>query len=99
MAIAPNIEDEHAPVLTVTEARQGLRGRHIAWVLGISMTLVIIALGLIWMAHAPALARTDQQASLRAAGVNVAQTVPRTQPRSSTASSATAGIGADGKGL
>jgi hypothetical protein len=98
MAIGPDIEDEHAPVLTVTQARQGLRGRHIAWVLGISMVLVIIALGLVWMAHAPSLTRADRNASVRAETTNVRQT-PATPTSSSKAASAATGIGADGKGL
>jgi hypothetical protein len=61
---ARDIEQEHAPVLTVTEARQGRRGRHMAWVLGISMALVVMGLGGLWLAQAPSLSGPGGQTSL-----------------------------------
>ena len=33
---------EHPPVLNPTEARQGFRGRHMLWVLAISMGLIVV---------------------------------------------------------
>ena len=36
----PKIQDP--PVLNPTEARQGLRGRHVLWVLGISLGLIVV---------------------------------------------------------
>jgi hypothetical protein len=41
MANPNTTEGDAAPVLTPTEARQGGRGRHILWVLGISMGLIV----------------------------------------------------------
>ena len=39
---------EHAPHLTVTEARSGFRGRHVLIVLIISVSLAAIALATAW---------------------------------------------------
>jgi hypothetical protein len=39
---------QHAPHLTVTEARSGLRGRHVLIVLIISVSLAVIALAIAW---------------------------------------------------
>ena len=39
--------------LTVTQARQGRRGLHVAWVLGISMALIVIGFTGLWFANAP----------------------------------------------
>jgi hypothetical protein len=48
--MADAIETEnHAAHLTVTEARQGRRGRHIAWVLGVSTALAVAGLGAVYL--------------------------------------------------
>ena len=39
--------DEHGPVLEATPARQGLRGRHVLWILIISTALAAIALAIL----------------------------------------------------
>ena len=39
---------EHAPHLTITEARSGFRGRHVLIVLIISVSLAVIALAAAW---------------------------------------------------
>jgi hypothetical protein len=39
---------EHAPHLTVTQARSGFRGRHVLYVLIISVSLAVIALAVAW---------------------------------------------------
>ncbi len=41
MAVEPQIPEDHGPVLTTTEARQGRRGKHALWVLGVSMGLIV----------------------------------------------------------
>ena len=41
MAADDRTQEEPAPVLTATEARQGRRGRHMLWVLGVSMGLIV----------------------------------------------------------
>lgn len=51
---------DHAPVLEATEARQAFRGRHVLWVLVISLVLVVLALFGAWASHAPALDRADK---------------------------------------
>ena len=84
-------EQEHAPVLTVTEARQGRRGRHMAWVLGISMALVIAGLGSLWLASAPSLSGPGGQVSI-SAGLQPGK--PAAAPQA-----ARPGVGADGQGL
>jgi hypothetical protein len=50
---------DHAPVLDATEARQGRRGRHVLWILVISLALVVIALFGAWAMHARQLASTE----------------------------------------
>jgi hypothetical protein len=44
----PPAGDEDAPVLTPSEARQGLRGRHVFVILALSTILAAIALFLMW---------------------------------------------------
>ncbi len=87
--------EEHAPVLTVTEARQGLRGRHMVWVLGISMALVIVGMGSLWLAHAPSLSGPGGQTATTA---NL-QHPQAGQAHPDAAATATPGVGQDGKGL
>ena len=47
---------EHAPELTVQEARQGRSGRPIVLVLAISLLLVVLGFAAVWLYHAPGLA-------------------------------------------
>ncbi len=42
MADIQQQQGDHGPVLTTTEARQGRRGRHVLWVLVISMALLVV---------------------------------------------------------
>ena len=42
MADIQHPQEDHGPVLTTTEARQGRRGRHVLWILVISMAVVVI---------------------------------------------------------
>jgi hypothetical protein len=42
MADIQHHQEGHGPVLTTTQARQGRRGRHVLWILIISMTLLVI---------------------------------------------------------
>ncbi len=44
-------EGEHIE-LTENEAKQGLRGRHVAAILGVSLALVWVILSLIWLVWA-----------------------------------------------
>ncbi len=52
--------EEHAAVLTTTQARQGRRGRHVAWVLGISMFLIVIGFAVLWLGNAGRMAGGSQ---------------------------------------
>jgi hypothetical protein len=45
MADIQQQQGDHGPVLTTTEARQGRRGRHVLWVLVISMALLVVGYG------------------------------------------------------
>ena len=42
MATGQGSDTKPAPVLTPTEAKQGFRGKHILWVLVISMGLIVV---------------------------------------------------------
>jgi hypothetical protein len=42
MADIQHQQEDHGPVLTTTEARQGRRGRHVLWILVISMALLVV---------------------------------------------------------
>ncbi|MDB5458356.1 MAG: hypothetical protein JWO72_97 [Caulobacteraceae bacterium] len=101
MAVVPNEGEGHAPVLTVTEARQGRRGRHMAWVLGISMALVVIGFASLWIASAPHLSNPAGQPTISSkADANRFQ-APPPQPRQSETPQTTPtlkpGVGADGR--
>jgi hypothetical protein len=52
-------EPEHGPVLHATEARQGRRGRHVLWILVVSLVLVVAALFGTWWARSGDLAATN----------------------------------------
>jgi hypothetical protein len=45
MADVQHQQEKHGPVLTTTEARQGRRGRHVLWILVISMALLVVGYG------------------------------------------------------
>ena len=93
-------QDEHGPVLTVTQARGALRGRHMAWVLGISMALIVIGLTALWLTNAPGLLVGGNQPTVNSQTVAKGFQTPPPQPRQSDSSKlGTPGIGADGKGL
>lgn len=42
MPAADDLKPQEPPVLNTTQARQGLRGRHVLWVLVISMGLIVV---------------------------------------------------------
>ena len=42
MADIQRPQEDQGPVLTTTEARQGRRGRHVLWILAVSMALVAL---------------------------------------------------------
>lgn len=52
-------DTDHGPVLNVTEARQGRRGKHVLWILIVSLILVVAALFGSWAARAPQLADSN----------------------------------------
>jgi hypothetical protein len=58
--------DEHAPTLTVTQARQGRRGYPMVWVLGISMALVVVGFAALWLARAPGFSGSGGQTTASA---------------------------------
>ncbi len=97
MAVVQDIE-EHAPILTVTQARGAARGRHIAWVLGISMALVVAGFTAMYLYHLPHLNASSARSaasSNQAAGFQA----PPPQPRQSENRQTTPGVGSDGRGL
>lgn len=53
--------DEHGVVLDVTHARQARRGKHVLWMLIISLVLVVAALFGSWATHAPKLQGAQRQ--------------------------------------
>ena len=78
--------DDTPPVLEATEARQGRRGRHMVWVLGISMGLIVAIFAVMVVGvqgtrlSAPGGQTTVDQATLnQAKGFNA----PPSQPRES----------------
>jgi hypothetical protein len=73
-----------SPHLTPTEARQGFRGRHILWVLIISVSLAVIAMAAVWGYHAHDLNAADAGKSARMnAAAGQPQTPPVSRPQSS----------------
>ena len=80
-------DTEHAPHLSVTQARQGFRGRHILMVLIASVALTSIALAAAWSWRSGDFHRADISAATRiAAGQPGTPAVPATKPRSSNTS-------------
>ena len=57
---------EHAPHLTETQARSGLRGRHVLWMLIASVTFAVIALAAAWAYRSHDLAVVDARSASRA---------------------------------
>jgi hypothetical protein len=64
--------DDHAPHLSVTQARQAFRGRHILMVLIASLALAAMALGLAWAWRAGDFHRADSSAAARIAAASPA---------------------------
>jgi hypothetical protein len=100
-AIHDTQEQDHAPQLTVTQARGAGRGRHVAWILGISMALIVIGFTGLWFANAPRNAHEATQPTVDSRTAATGFQAPPPQPRQSDAgrSSLTPGIGSDGRGL
>jgi hypothetical protein len=93
-------QDEHGPVLTVTQARGALRGRHMAWVLGVSMALIVVGFTALWLANAPRLSGRGNQPTVTSQTVARGFPAPPQQPRRPDSRTlGTPGIGADGRGL
>ncbi len=97
MAVVHDTE-EHAPVLTVTQARGAARGRHIAWVLGISMALIVAGFTAMYLYHLPHLNTSSAQSAASSSQASGFQ-APPSQPRQSENRQTTPGLGSDGKGL
>jgi hypothetical protein len=76
-------DTEHAPHLSVTEARQGFRGRHVLMVLIASVALTSLALALAWGWRAGDFHRADSSAASRiaAASQSGAPIVPTPAPK------------------
>ncbi|MEO8811856.1 MAG: hypothetical protein ABI376_02950 [Caulobacteraceae bacterium] len=49
------------PKLAATPARQGRRGRHLFWILAVSVVLVVIALAVVWGWRARELTREQHR--------------------------------------
>jgi hypothetical protein len=95
--------EEHAPVLTVTEARGASRGKHVAWVLGVSTALAVAALGGLYVSQAHRLTTPGGQTSVEDRKTSQGFNAPDSQPRQSenpkTTPTITPGVGTDGKGV
>jgi hypothetical protein len=70
----------HPPHLTETQARQAFRGRHVLWMLIVSVGLAAIALAAAWAYRAHDLAAVDA-ASPRASGPAAAARPDATAPQ------------------
>jgi hypothetical protein len=58
MAIQENTTEDH-PVVAATRARQGRWGKHVLWVLVVSLALAVLALALTWGANSDDLAAVE----------------------------------------
>jgi hypothetical protein len=78
-------EDEHGPILTVTEARGASRGRHMAWVLGVSLALIVVAFVALWLSSASGLSGSggQQTADSKAAATGFKAPSPQPHPSDS----------------
>ncbi len=103
MAAIHDTQEDHA-VLSITEARQAQRGKHIAWVLGLSMALIILGFIGLYLYHAPHLLNgksggqtsADATTLQQAAGFNAPPSQPRESQNPQTTPGLTPGVGADG---
>lgn len=57
--MAPSTRSTSRPTIGVTRVRQGRLGRHILWVLLVSLLLVVVGFFAAWTWHAPRLARVE----------------------------------------
>jgi hypothetical protein len=71
---------EHEPVLHATEARQGRRGRHVLWILVVSLVLVVAALFGTWWAKSGDLADANANNGATATAIAPAQTFNAPEP-------------------
>jgi hypothetical protein len=85
-------QDEHGPVLTTTEARGASRGRHMAWVLGVSMVLIVVVFAVMWLGSATHLSGTGGQTTADSKAAATGFKAPAPQPRESE-SGARPGVG------
>jgi hypothetical protein len=80
-------DDEHAPILTATQARQGGRSyhNHMVWVLGVSMFVIVVGFVALWLSHAHGLSGSGGQTSVgrRALQQSGGFQAPPSQPRES----------------
>jgi hypothetical protein len=51
MAYHSGSTTEHRPVVSKTEARQGVTGHNVRYVLGFGLTAIIVAFAVIYFAH------------------------------------------------
>ena len=86
MPVADNSEPHDRPVLNPTQARQGRRGRHVLWILVISMGLIVVVyavmVGGIWggrLSQPGGQTQASQSTLQQAKGFNT----PPPQPRES----------------
>ena len=105
MAAVQDSQPDEGPVMTVQDARQGQRGRHVAWVLGISMLLIVAGFTGLYLYHLPHLSTAGSQSTVTSQKALDGQNfqAPPSQPRESenrqTTPTITPGIGSNGKGL
>ncbi len=105
MAAVQDSQQDHGPVMSVQDARQGQRGRHIAWVLGLSMLLIVAGFTGLYLYHLPHLSTTGSQSTVTSQQALGGQNfqAPPSQPRQSenkqTTPTITPGVGSDGRGL
>jgi hypothetical protein len=46
-----NVQNEQRPVLPVTQARQGVTGHNVRYVLGFGLLAVIVAFAVVWFVY------------------------------------------------
>ena len=91
MAVAQHFHPDHGPEFTIMQARQARRGRHMAWVLGVSMALAVVGMTALYLFHLPHLQVLSDP--FQTAG---APAQPKPQDKGSDL---TPGIGVNGQGL
>ena len=87
MPAAHDSKPQDPPVLNPTEARQGLRGRHVLWVLVISLGLIVaiyaVMVGGLWggrLSQPGGQTRADQNTLNEAKGFQAPSSPPRQNP-------------------